>query len=74
VRGIGPWTVQMVELFALGRSDVWPVADAGIQRAALALYGVGRDGLDALGERFRPYRSHAAWYLWRSLDAAPPAP
>ena len=74
IRGVGPWTVQMVELFALGRADIWPVGDAGIQRAALALYGVPRDELEGLGERFRPYRSHAAWYLWRSLDAAPPGP
>jgi DNA-3-methyladenine glycosylase II len=68
VKGIGPWTVQMALLFALGRADVWPVGDVGIQRAARTLYGVERDGLEHLGERFRPYRSHAAWYLWRSLD------
>jgi DNA-3-methyladenine glycosylase II len=68
LRGVGPWTAQMVMIFGLGRPDVWPVGDAGIQRAALDLYGVGPDGLGALGERFRPWRSHAAWYLWRSLD------
>ena len=73
IRGVGPWTVQMVMIFALGRADVWPTGDAGIQRAALRLYGAAREELDGLGERFRPFRSHAAWYLWRSLDAEPKA-
>jgi DNA-3-methyladenine glycosylase II len=73
IRGIGPWTVQMVMIFALGRADVWPTGDAGIQRAALRLYGAERDALEDLGERFRPWRSHAAWYLWRSLEAPPKA-
>jgi DNA-3-methyladenine glycosylase II len=71
IRGVGPWTVQMVMIFALGRPDVRPTGDAGIQRAALRVYGADREALEALGERFRPWRSHAAWYLWRSLDAAP---
>ena len=68
IKGIGPWTAQMVMIFALGRPDIWPVADAGIQRAAYELYAVPRDRLEQLGDRFRPVRSHAAWYLWRSLD------
>jgi DNA-3-methyladenine glycosylase II len=68
IKGIGPWTAHMVLMFALGRPDVWPVGDVGIQRAARELYDAdGRDALENLGERFRPYRSHAAWYLWRSL-------
>ena len=68
IKGIGPWTAHMVMMFALGRPDVWPVGDVGIQRAARQLYNAdGRDALEILGERFRPYRSHAAWYLWRSL-------
>ena len=69
IRGIGPWTAHMVMIFSLGRPDIWPVGDVGIQRAARNLYAVDLDGLEELGERFRPYRSHAAWYLWRSLDA-----
>jgi len=68
IRGVGPWTVQMAMIFALGRPDVWPTGDAGIQRAGLRVYGAAREDLEALGERFRPWRSHAAWYLWRSLD------
>ena len=67
IKGIGPWTAHMVLLGALGRPDVWPAGDGGIQRAAQNLYGVGLDGLAELGERFRPYRSYASWYFWRSL-------
>ena len=67
IKGIGPWTAQMVLLGALGRPDVWPVGDGGVQRAARNLYGVELDGLEELGERFRPYRSYASWYFWRSL-------
>ncbi len=69
VKGIGVWTVQMFLMFGLGRPDVWPVLDLGIRKAAQKLYGVTeRQELEALGERFRPYRSHAAWYLWRALE------
>jgi len=75
VDGIGVWTAQMFLIFALNRPDVWPVGDGGVQRAARNLYGVkSRTGLERLGERFRPVRTHAAWYLWRSLEEkAPPA-
>jgi DNA-3-methyladenine glycosylase II len=68
IKGIGPWTAQMVLLGALGRPDVWPVGDGGVQRAARNLYGVELDELEELGERFRPYRSYASWYFWQSLD------
>lgn len=68
IRGIGLWTAQMFLIFALNRPDVWPVGDGGIQRAARSLYRVrSLSRLEALGDRFRPWRSHAAWYLWRSL-------
>ena len=68
IKGIGRWTAQMVMIFSLGRPDIWPVADVGIQRAAYNLYVVDRDLLEEFGDRFRPFRSYAAWYLWRSLD------
>ncbi|MCX7601545.1 MAG: DNA-3-methyladenine glycosylase 2 family protein [Meiothermus sp.] len=69
VRGIGVWTVQMFLMFGLGRPDVWPVLDLGIRKGAQQLYGISeREALEELGERFRPYRSHAAWYLWRVLE------
>jgi DNA-3-methyladenine glycosylase II len=69
VKGIGVWTAEMFLIFSLNRPDVWPVGDGGIQRAAARLYRVkSLRRLQALGERFRPVRSHAAWYLWRSLS------
>lgn len=69
VKGIGTWTVDMFLMFSLGRQDVWPIGDGGVQRAAANLYGARtRPALLKLGERFRPFRSHAAWYLWRSLE------
>ena len=68
VKGVGVWTAEMFLIFSLQRPDVWPVGDGGIQRAGLRLYRArtGRQ-LQQVGERFRPFRSHAAWYLWRSL-------
>ncbi len=66
VEGVGVWTAQMFLMFVLGRPDVWPVQDLGLRRGAERLYP--GQALEALGERFRPYRSHAAWYLWRALE------
>ncbi len=72
VKGVGVWTAQMFLIFSLGRPDVWPVGDGGIQRAAQQLYGVrARSRLERLGERFRPVRTSAAWYCWRSLEDPP---
>jgi DNA-3-methyladenine glycosylase II len=71
VNGIGVWTAEMFLIFSLHRPDVWPVGDGGIQRAAFTLYGARtRRAVEHLGERFRPRRTHAAWYLWRSLEDA----
>jgi len=69
LKGVGCWTAEMILIFSLGREDVWPRDDAGLLRAANKLYGVQVvEAFLKLGERFKPYRSHAAWYLWRSLD------
>jgi DNA-3-methyladenine glycosylase II len=69
LKGVGRWTAEMILIFALGREDVWPCDDAGLLRAANKLYGVqGVSEFISLGERFRPYRSLAAWYFWGSLD------
>lgn len=69
VKGIGVWSAQMFLMFGLGRPDVWPVLDLGIRKGAERLYGITeRRALEELGELFRPYRSHAAWYLWRELE------
>jgi DNA-3-methyladenine glycosylase II len=69
VKGVGVWTAEMFLIFCLRRGDVWPVGDNGIQRSAATLYGAkSRASLVELGERFRPMRTHASWYLWRSLS------
>jgi DNA-3-methyladenine glycosylase II len=71
VKGVGVWTAEMFLMFSLNRPDVWPVGDGGVQRALLALYGAKTPkSMTQVGEQFRPWRSHAAWYLWRSLDDA----
>jgi len=72
VRGIGEWTAHMLLMFSLGRPDVLPVGDYGVRKAAMELYGLEAlpkpAELEGLGERWRPYRSVAAWYLWRVVD------
>ena len=71
VKGIGRWTAEMFLLFTLQRLDVLPVDDLGLRTAVQREYGLaerpGRPDLLALGEAWRPYRSIATLYLWRSL-------
>jgi methylated-DNA-[protein]-cysteine S-methyltransferase len=72
VRGIGRWTVEMLLMFRLGRADVLPVDDYGI-RKGFALTFKKRDlptkhDLEKRGERWRPYRTVASWYLWRAVE------
>lgn len=69
IKGVGRWTAEMILIFAIGREDVWPTDDAGLIRAAKNLYGIlNVEEFIALGDRFKPYRSHVAWYLWCSLE------
>ena len=72
VRGIGRWTVEMLLMFRLGREDVLPVDDFGVRAGFQAAYGLKRmphpKALAAWGERWKPHRSAAAWYLWRALE------
>jgi DNA-3-methyladenine glycosylase II len=72
VRGIGVWTVEMLLIFNLLRPDVFPLDDIGLQKAVALHYLAGarpeRRELARIGERWRPWRSVATWYLWRSLD------
>lgn len=72
VRGIGHWTVEMLLLFDLGRPDVWPVNDYGLQKGLAKTFGKRKlptaKQMLKLGEKWRPYRSVAAWYFWRALD------
>lgn len=75
VKGIGVWTAQMFLIFVLARPDVWPTGDLGIRRALERSFSVSPeaslDDLEQVGEPWRPFRSYAAWYLWRSLDVVP---
>jgi DNA-3-methyladenine glycosylase II len=76
VRGVGVWTAQMSLMFRLGRLDVLPVLDLGIQKGMRHAYGLRSLPTPAQMERiataWRPYRSVACWYLWRALDVRPP--
>ncbi len=75
LRGVGVWTAEMFLIFALARPDVWPLADMGVVRAAERFYGAhGAAATTALGDRFRPHRSAAVWYLWRWIEANPARP
>lgn len=68
IKGVGIWTAQMVLMFACGREDVWSSKDAGLMRSARKLYNVqSEEEFISLGERFRPYRSYASWYLWSAI-------
>lgn len=72
VKGVGRWTAEMILIFRLARPDVLPVGDLGIVKAIQKAYGL-KQAPDAkrmlkIGERWRPYRSVASWYLWASLD------
>ena len=73
VRGIGRWTVEMMLLFDLGRLDVWPVDDYGVRKGYAKTFRKRKlpkpKELYAIGEKWRPYRSVAAWYFWRALDS-----
>ena len=75
VKGLGRWSADMYLLFHLGRPDVLPVGDLGVRRAAERAYGLADlprpAELTALAEPWRPHRSLASLYLWRSLDAVP---
>jgi DNA-3-methyladenine glycosylase II len=73
IRGVGRWTVEMLLMFTLGRKDILPVDDFGVREGYRLLYALEaqpkpRD-MAALGEAWAPYRSVAAWYLWRAADA-----
>ena len=72
IRGIGPWTVEMLLLFRLGRPDILPATDYGIRKGFQIAFRTKELPAPAAilrrGERWRPYRSVASWYLWRAVD------
>ena len=72
VRGVGPWTVEMLLIFRLGRPDVLPTSDFGVRKGFMLTYRKrelpAAKELLAHGERWRPFRSVASWYMWRAVD------
>jgi 3-methyladenine DNA glycosylase/8-oxoguanine DNA glycosylase len=75
VRGVGRWTVEMFLIFNLGRPDVLPVGDLGLQRAMSLSYNRGRAinerRMQSIARAWAPWRSVATWYMWRSLEPLP---
>lgn len=74
LKGIGPWTAQMLLIFTFARPDIFSMGDLGLRSAIAKLYGVDRDDLKAIEKitlAWRPYRSLACRYLWKSLDNTP---
>lgn len=72
VKGIGKWTAEMFLIFVLNRPDVWPADDLGLQEACKRYFKLRErpkaKEVVAMGDRFRPHRTLATWYLWRSLS------
>lgn len=65
LKGIGPWTLSVFRIMVLREPDELPSGDVGLERAIASVYGGGR--VESLGETWRPFRSVACWYLWRTL-------
>jgi 3-methyladenine DNA glycosylase/8-oxoguanine DNA glycosylase len=76
VKGIGRWTGEMFLMFSLGRADVLPVGDLGVQRGMEITYGLAAlpkpDEMQRIAEPWRPYRSAGSWYMWRALGVEVP--
>lgn len=66
IKGIGPWTLSVFRIMVLREPDVLPLGDVGLQRAVMKVYGEGQDVI-RLSDQWRPFRSVACWYLWRTL-------
>jgi 3-methyladenine DNA glycosylase/8-oxoguanine DNA glycosylase len=75
IRGIGVWSAEMLLIFRLGRADVLPLDDYGVRKGFQVTFGTRqlptKKQLLRRGERWRPYRSVASWYLWRAAESAP---
>jgi 3-methyladenine DNA glycosylase/8-oxoguanine DNA glycosylase len=72
LRGVGPWTVEMLLIFTLGRPDILPATDYGVRKGFAMTYGwkelpTPKELLEQ-SEKWRPHRTTAAWYFWRALD------
>jgi DNA-3-methyladenine glycosylase II len=78
IKGVGRWTVEMILMFNLNRHDVFPKDDLGIQNGIINLYGLNAASkkelyaaMDAVAEKWRPYRTLACMYIWRHKDMVP---
>ncbi len=73
VKGMGPWSAEMYLMFVLNRHDVFPIRDLGIRKAMVLHYGrrISEAKMLKIAEKWRPYRTIASLYLWRSLDSTP---
>ena len=75
LRGIGPWTINMILIFNLLRPNILPLGDIGVVRMMEKLYAgkktLNKQELVEIGEKWQPYRTVATWYLWRDLDPEP---
>jgi DNA-3-methyladenine glycosylase II len=74
IKGIGPWTVEMVMIFSLARADYFSIEDLGLRKGIQKIYGIDKDNKKEISEfveRFSPYRSILSWYLWTFQDANP---
>ena len=74
IKGIGPWTAEMFGMFYLLEKDIFPIKDIGIIRAMNQVYGNEGEALDLneiikIADKWKPYRSVACWFLWRSIDS-----
>lgn len=78
VRGIGRWTAEMVLMFQLGRPDVLPVGDLGVQKGFVRFFGLRKlpppERMVKLARPYRPYRSVMSWYMWRINEEKPAVP
>jgi len=76
VHGVGEWTAHMMLIFCLGRPDILPVGDYGVRKGMQQLYRLRElpkpEKMERVAAPWRPYRSIASWYLWRSLDVRTP--
>ena len=66
IKGVGPWTIGVFRIMVLRDPDVLPMGDVGLLRAVRNIYGTTAN-IECLGDNWRPFRSTACWYLWRTL-------
>lgn len=75
ISGIGTWTAQMFLMFHLQRADILPIGDVGLRKAMEKNYGEGtsltKKEIEKIAQKWKPYRTVASWYMWRSLDPVP---